>query len=197
LTASLSKYAEALELMWIQYVVGYDKQEQRSLATTLRNRLYTLRRALSDGLDNVTALAVEWWRRLTGQNGSDHPWLAAAGGLLLLLFPLLLMIMLLSLLVSRARRMGLWRSLIFWRRAEAEGHSVIEFYERMTAVLAARGLERAASETPLEFATSTGMTEAMKITRAYNRVRFGEQQLSTTEAAEIEDWLSRLEGEKQ
>ncbi|HEX8775930.1 MAG TPA: DUF3488 and transglutaminase-like domain-containing protein [Pyrinomonadaceae bacterium] len=197
LTASLSKYAEALELMWIQYVVGYDKQEQRSLATTLRSRLYTFRRALSDGLDNLTALAVEWWRRLTGQNGSQHPWLAAAGGLLLLLFPLLLMSMLMSLLIGRARRLGLWRGLMFWRRPETEGHSVIEFYERMTAVLAARGLERAASETPLEFATSTGMTEAMKITRAYNRVRFGEQQLSTTEAAEIEDWLSRLEGEKQ
>jgi len=30
LAAQLSKYTEALELMWFQYVVGYDKQEQRS-----------------------------------------------------------------------------------------------------------------------------------------------------------------------
>ncbi len=30
--APVRKYAEALELFWIQYVVAYDKQEQRSLA---------------------------------------------------------------------------------------------------------------------------------------------------------------------
>jgi transglutaminase-like putative cysteine protease len=196
LSASLSKYAEAFELMWIQYVVGYDKQEQRSLATTLRNRLYNSRRALNDGLDSVTALAVQWWRTITGQSGSEHPWLAGLGGVLLLLLPLLLLVMLLYLLVGKARRLGLWRMLRFWR-TQTEGQSVIDFYERMTAVLAARGLERAANETPLEFATATGMTEAMKITRAYNRVRFGEHRLSATEAAEIEEWLSRLEGEKQ
>jgi hypothetical protein len=196
LSASLSKYAEALELMWIQYVVGYDKQEQRSLATGLRNRLYNYRRAMSDGLDNLTALAVQWWHTITGRSGSEHPWLWGAGGVLLLLLPLFLLVMLLSLLVGRARRLGLWRGLRFWRR-QNEGRSVIDFYERMTTVLAARGLERAESETPLEFATATGMAEAVKITRAYNRVRFGEQKLSATEAAEIEEWLSGLEGEKQ
>src|SRR4029079_16889311 len=36
LAAQLSKYTEALELMWFQYLVGYDKQEQRSLASSLR-----------------------------------------------------------------------------------------------------------------------------------------------------------------
>ncbi|HEX8136095.1 MAG TPA: DUF3488 and transglutaminase-like domain-containing protein [Pyrinomonadaceae bacterium] len=195
LTASLGKYAEALELMWIQYVVGYDKQEQRSLATTLRNRLSNYRRAFSDGVDALAASAGELWRTLTGQNGSQSAWQSGASGALVLLPPALL-IVLLGLLVSRAKRLGLWRGLLFWRR-QREGRSVIEFYERMTAALAARGLERASDETPLEFATSTGMTEALRITRAYNRVRYGEQHLSAREAAEIEEWLSRLEGEKK
>ncbi|MBA3765973.1 MAG: hypothetical protein H0W99_03095, partial [Acidobacteria bacterium] len=48
-------------------------------------------------------------------------------------------------------------------------------------------------ETPLEFAATTGMIEAAKVTHAYNRVRFGEQRLSATEASEIEEWLTRLE----
>lgn len=192
LTGSLSKYAEALELMWIQYVVGYDKQEQRSLATTLRNRLYAYRRALSEGVDNFTATATEWWRALTGATAPS--WLGGAS-LALLLLPLLLLIFLMTLLVSRARRLGFWRGLRFWR-TETEGRSVIDFYERMTAVLAARGLERAADETPLEFAAATGMTEALKVTHAYNRVRFGEHSLSDREAAEIEEWLSSLEGKE-
>src|SRR4029079_17209726 len=37
--ARLGKYAEALELVWFQYVVGYDKQEQRALATLLQSHL--------------------------------------------------------------------------------------------------------------------------------------------------------------
>ncbi|PYS70146.1 MAG: hypothetical protein DMF73_13460, partial [Acidobacteria bacterium] len=42
LTGYLSKYSEALELMWFQYVVGYDKQEQHSLVTSLRKELMDL-----------------------------------------------------------------------------------------------------------------------------------------------------------
>src|ERR1051325_11267496 len=42
----LEKYAEALELMWFQYVVGYDKQEQRTLAAAVRNQLFDYQRAL-------------------------------------------------------------------------------------------------------------------------------------------------------
>src|SRR4030095_11618152 len=39
LAGVLSKYSEALELMWFQYVVGYDKQEQRSLVSSTRKKL--------------------------------------------------------------------------------------------------------------------------------------------------------------
>src|SRR3989454_8396204 len=44
LAAQLSKYSEAMELIWFQYVVGYDKQEQHSLVTSLRKELLDLRR---------------------------------------------------------------------------------------------------------------------------------------------------------
>ena len=97
--------------------------------------------------------------------------------------------------MRRLRRHGFWR--VFKRRqVEGKPASVVEFYERMTKTLAARGLQRSAGETPLEFAVATGLPEALKITRAYNRVRFGEQNLSATEATQIEDWLKRME-EKQ
>jgi hypothetical protein len=66
----------------------------------------------------------------------------------------------------------------------------------MTKTLYARGLKRPAGETPLEFAEASGIPEALKITRAYNRVRFGEQNLSTVEAEQIEAWLRRMEGKQ-
>jgi hypothetical protein len=180
--------------MWIQYVVGYDKQEQRSLATTLRNRLYNYRRALSEGIDNFTAAVTEWWRSLAGGTGAASSWLGTMV-IALLMISFLGALALFYLLVKRARRFGFWRGLRFWH-SEAEGRSVIDFYERMTSVLAERGMVRAVDETPLEFATATGMTEAMKITRAYNRVRYGEQPLSSDEAEEIDKWLREMEDRK-
>ena len=48
LTAQLQKYAEAMELLWFQYVVGYDKQEQRSLATSLHNQVFDYGRIVSN-----------------------------------------------------------------------------------------------------------------------------------------------------
>src|SRR5215470_4533401 len=50
ITAQLQKYAEALELLWFQYVVGYDKQEQRSLATSLHNQVFDYSRTISNVL---------------------------------------------------------------------------------------------------------------------------------------------------
>ena len=71
--------------------------------------------------------------------------------------------------------------------------TIIEFYERMQKVLASKGFRREAHQTPLEFAFAINMPEAVNITEKYNRVRFGEKNLSETEAAEIETWLKSLE----
>src|SRR5438067_1907316 len=49
----LSKYSEALEFVWFQYVVGYDKQEQRSVVTSLRKELFDLRRSSVTGFEQV------------------------------------------------------------------------------------------------------------------------------------------------
>ena len=52
-------------------------------------------------------------------------------------------------------------------------------------------------QTPLEFATSTGVSEAVIITAAYNRVRFGAEELSASELRQIETFLSKAEQEEK
>ena len=47
--------------------------------------------------------------------------------------------------------------------------------------------------TPLEFASGLELQPALRITRAYNRVRFGGEQLSAAEVREIEQTLRELE----
>jgi transglutaminase-like putative cysteine protease len=186
LMAQARKYAEALELFWMQYVIGYDKQEQRSLVTSARGQLTGLRRTLATKFESLKAALRRWWSGEPGMSGHSAFLRIAA---LLLVFPLCIGLFWLS---RRIWRLGFWRA-ISLRRREPEGRSIIEFYERLTRVLAARGLRRAPEQTPLEFAATTNLNEALLITRAYNRVRYGEQNLSPTETAEIEKWLQRME----
>jgi hypothetical protein len=62
-------------------------------------------------------------------------------------------------------------------------------------MLAERGLVRTSDQTPLEFAEGIGFSEALMLTNAYNRVRFGDKHLSDSDSAQIENWLRRLETE--
>jgi hypothetical protein len=109
----------------------------------------------------------------------------------LLVLLIVSVLMILAWLVRRVRRMGFWRGLFRWRKIEEED-TVLVFYQQMINLLAARGLKRAVDETPLEFASATALPEVLRITRAYNRVRFGGQGLSQNEAAEINDWLAGM-----
>ncbi len=192
LGASLGKYAEALEMLWIQYVVSYDKQEQRSLVTSVRNKLSDYRQAIGEELSWIKSAAGDWLNSLLygDAQGSFTRWRAIA-----LLLAGVLALVLFALGARRIYRLGFWRGLRFWQR-EGRTASAVEFYERMTKALAARGLRRAESETPLEFAATVGVAEALQITNAYNRVRYGEHSLSPNEIAEIENWLSRMEGKQ-
>jgi hypothetical protein len=179
LTGQLEKYAEALQLMWLQYVVGYDKQEQRSLATALSNRLVDYRRGFASLI-----LAV---RRVA----------AAYIPVIALTLSALATVFILVLGVRRIRNFGWRRALSFSRPVSNADSSAIVFYERLTALLAQRGIKREPDLTPLEFASTLDLRPALMITRAYNRVRFGGQQLSAAELREIESTLNQLEGDEE
>jgi hypothetical protein len=175
LAGQLGKYAEALELMWLEYVVGYDKQQQRSLATALRNQLFDYRRALSRIVSAVR-----------------NTILSHAGAVLLIGFGVI-SILLLVRIGSRVRRLG-WRQGLSLSEAQAKAEtSTVLFYERLMRLLARRGVQRDPSLTPLEFASRLDFEPALAITRAYNRVRYGGQKLSANELREIESSLTHLE----
>ncbi|MDQ1589398.1 MAG: protein-glutamine gamma-glutamyltransferase [Pyrinomonadaceae bacterium] len=194
LRGRLGKYAEALELLWIQYVVAYDKQEQRSLATSIRSNLGVYRQTAGQTFAELRAGFAAWWQQFSiGAGGMG-------GGASRVNFPLLiglsLLLGLLLLFIARARRWEL-AGLLKFRRRGKKNYSSVVFYERMIKALEARGLMRAPDETPLEFAATTGMAEATLLTRSYNRVRFGAHELTTAEAARIEEWLRRVEKERE
>jgi transglutaminase-like putative cysteine protease len=179
LAAQLHKFAEALELVWFQYVVGYDKQEQRSLATTLQHRLFDLGRFIASVFSVV-------------RNAFPN------NALSLVLVGLGLMLALGSVfLLLRVRRFGFRGALRFAAQTSAPEQSAIAFYERLTAILAQRGWQRESNLTPLEFARTIGRREPLIVTDVYNRVRFGKQQLSKSELRDLDMLLHSLEQENR
>ncbi|MDQ3254697.1 MAG: DUF3488 and transglutaminase-like domain-containing protein, partial [Acidobacteriota bacterium] len=189
--AQLNKYAEALELFWIQYVVAYDKQEQRSLVTSMRGRLFSYSQTVAQAANNLKSKLLEWWQRqpasTVGLGRGDLP--------TLYMLPVLLALILttIALFVVGWKR-GLWA-----RRGRkvsgesTEQNTAVAFYERMLKALEGRGMRRAADQTPLEFALATQMPEALKITRAYHRVRYGARPLSRSESLNVEEALRHIE----
>lgn len=171
--AQLGKYAEAFELIWYQYVVGYDKQEQRSLATSMHDRAFRYQHVMATAMQRIQEIAAQVWR---------HPLLVLLGIALIVLAIALLLLL---------KRWG-WRRLRISRSYQRSNHSAVEFYERLTSLLAKRGVVRSPDQTPLEFAAGAGFGEAVFITRAYNRVRYGAAKLSVSDQKEIERSLAAL-----
>jgi transglutaminase-like putative cysteine protease len=179
LAARLGKYAEAFELIWFQYVVGYDRQEQRSLATSLQNQLFSYRSLLEQLVSTVRKTVSRYGRTI------------ALVGFIIVAALLVLY------LATRVRRFGWRRGLSLYEGEPKTESSSVVFYERLMSLLARRGLQRNPDLTPLEFASNVDFQPALSITRAYNRVRFGGQELSPAELQEIERALSQLENGEQ
>ncbi|HET6669126.1 MAG TPA: DUF3488 and transglutaminase-like domain-containing protein [Pyrinomonadaceae bacterium] len=177
-TAALGKYAEAFELLWFQYVVGYDRQEQRTLATSLHNQAARYQYTVAKALDRAQRLSAPLWQQP--------------------LWAVLLLILLggIAFFLIRFKRFG-WRGLKIKSRPVDSARSAIEFYERLTRLLVKKGFQRPPDQTPLEFAASAGLSEAVIITGAYNRVRFGAERLSAAELNQIEALLTKAEREEK
>jgi protein-glutamine gamma-glutamyltransferase len=189
--ATLTSYIEALEMFWIQYFVAFDDQEQRSLFTSVRRGVSDYNERASILANDLKEIVAAWWRELRGDSGTQAR-LAALGIGIGVFAGLVLLALLFVWAYRRIVKWKFWRTLadrIYGRQRD----SIIEFYEKMLSLLAARGFERPSHQTPLEFAYETGMPEAIRITERYNGVRFGEHRLSFEEREEIEEDLKKIE----
>ncbi len=184
------RYADALELFWIQHVVAYDRQGQRALARTISSQINDYTQAASASADGLGALFATWFGGRGGGLSGALGYVASP----LALAPASLLLVGIGLLWLRRKGRFARGSK---RDGEEAARTIVEFYERMTAALNARGLARRADQTPLEFAEAVGTPEVLAVTRAYNRVRYGAQDLTRAEAEEVERHLLRMEERQQ
>ncbi len=191
IAGTFNKYIEALETFWIQYFVSYDNQEQRSLMRSFKNNFADYQSKTSVWLNEMQNRLSNWWQEARGDKGLQSSLQAIAFGAGYLAAAVV-GIVLFVWLYRRIKKLEIWQRIYAWLKRKNDA-TIIEFYERMQKVLAGKGFRRAAHQTPLEFAFALNMPEAVRITEKYNRVRFGEKNLSSDEAKEIENWLKRLE----
>ncbi len=190
IAGGISKYIEALETFWIQYFVAFDNQEQRSLFRSVRNGFVDYQSKTSGYFADYRERLERWWSQVRGDQGTQSS-VAAIGYGALVLAATTLAVLLLLWIFRKIKGLGLWQRFVQWI-SRSKPASVVEFYERLQRILASKGFNRQPHQTPLEFAYAVGMPEAVRITEKYNRVRFGEKDLSNEEAKDIENWLDSI-----
>ena len=202
LVARIRKYADALEVFWLDYIVTLDRDEQASMMVELQQRLLGVKDRLM--LYYVSART----RARTLLNGIiNRAW--STGELIAIIIGIsLLAVMMLSLyivLAFRKRRRlpdtgyGPWWHRLFilplWRRRLAKRdyrQSAVLFYEQMLAIARRAGLVKQPDQTPIEFALASGLTPIREITTLYNRVRFGGAELDENETRRVSELLVKL-----
>jgi transglutaminase-like putative cysteine protease len=189
-SGQINKYLEALETYWIQYFVAYDNQEQRSLARSVRTGFSDYQQNISSYFANIKAVMGAWWAEVRGDFGSEAS-LSAIGKGSVLVGLLIALFVLISWLVRDIVKLKVWRRIADWLYGRPSA-SIIEFYDRMQKILASKGFVREPHQTPLEFAYAVGAPEAVSVTERYNRVRFGEKDLTLSESDQIESWLKDM-----
>jgi hypothetical protein len=203
LLAQLRKYADAMEVFWLDYIVTLDSDEQASIMVNLQHRMLTAR----DRLLAYYQGAKSWTRGLLDRLIVNRKWTASA---LLELAAGLTVLALAAVssyvFVSYRKRRGLpptgygpwWHRLFIlptWRRRLKRRdyrQSAVLFYEQMLAIARRAGLFKHPYQTPIEFAVASGLAPIREITALYNRVRFGGEQLNEHESCRVSDLLAEL-----
>ncbi len=189
----INKYVEALEMIWIQYFVAYDSQEQRSMFASVKRSISDYNNRTASVFDDVREFLASWWSEVRGDSG-------IASSLVALLFgtgvivSLTAFLILGILLVRRIRRLEFWKRIAQIFRTPAN-EPVTEFYRRLLIVLAKKGFERQPHQTPLEFAHEVGLPDVAEITTVYNRVRFGGLEATSEELSDIEARLQAIDSD--
>lgn len=187
LFAGMRRYIEAARLFYLDYVLTYDSQRQRSLAR--------------DATQKASEYQSLWRRTITPYQRDAGRWLAQFDKPILAMlrhpdFSMWVGIVTGGIAAAMAavtfyralrrfraapdllfrKRWLAWLMLPFLRRAARHDarQSAVLFYNEMIDILARAGFKREPHQTPAEFARATGLAEAVELTETYNGLRFGD-----------------------
>lgn len=193
LTTEFRQSIEALQLMWIRYVVALDTNEQLSIFRSVQGGLLEAKAWLTSKVASIR----RWIAGLFESRPSSMPMSGLLTGIVVAMLGIGALSFSGMLLHSRGWRLGglvlpMWRWRGWWRRgARPPERTAVLFYEQMAAMLARNGIRREPAMTPREFAGECDLDEVRKITEHYHRVRFGGATVRSVER-DVADALASL-----
>src|SRR5499426_752145 len=189
LAAWLRHRREAMEMFWLEHVVGFDANKQFSMAGAAQRWVSSL---FSSYKWDLSSQWIDWVSKVARQIESRKDTSAASGGGRSEAPPSgaggrtpALALSVAALVLAAAfswRRYG--RS---WRRsARHDGAaSAVAFYQEMLRALERIGHKRPLHQTPAEYAEQLRMPAVSEITAIYQQVRFGDRILGDHEIARV------------
>jgi transglutaminase-like putative cysteine protease len=190
--ARMREWREAMEMFWLEHVVGFDTGKQISMARAAQDwlafRQFNLSSRWSDWASEI-ARGIERWRERDGEtrfaeSRPAKPSSSGLGKIALTVFGIAGLIGLVMVLRNR----GSWR-----RKIKSDSTaSAIAFYEEMLRALERRKVNREPDQTPAEFAAQVAIDGVTEITHLYQRTRFGDKPLTEDEIARIDSLLREL-----
>jgi transglutaminase-like putative cysteine protease len=189
LAAWLRHRREAMEMFWLEHVVGFDANKQFSMAGAAQRWVSSL---FSSYKWDLSSQWIDWMSKVARQIESrkdpgvapggkrpESPLSDAGARTPALAFSVV------ALALAAAfswRRYG--RS---WRRNARHdaAASAVAFYQEMLRALERAGHKRAIHQTPAEYSEQLRMPEVAEITAIYQQVRFGDRILGDDEIARV------------
>jgi len=164
-------YLDWIQLNWNEWIINYDFSHQVQLAQNVQH-----------ASRNWNEVMHEWHRRITNLTVGRLTRWQRKHSLLGVLFPIALVFLLLILRFDWIRSFFRWLSLTLQlRRAPTERSNpqlASRLYAELLRLLEKRGFSRPDTQTPLEFATSSGLQPELvpavrEFTDLYAQARFG------------------------
>jgi protein-glutamine gamma-glutamyltransferase len=173
LFSRLGMYLDWIQLNWNEWVINYDFSHQTALAQNVQR---TSR--------NWSALFHNWHRKLSDHTvGALTRW-QKKHPLLGIFLPAALVLFLIILRFDWIRSLFRWLNLSVQLRRAPAGHSnpllASRLYVELLRLLEKRGYARRSTQTPLEFASSSGLQPELvpavrEFTHLYTEARFGDR----------------------
>ena len=175
LAAQFRHSLEAIQMMWIQYVVALDTREQVSILRSAQKWLLSVKASVTSTWREWRARTLAWVTASARDSAVTPRRIFAFIGVVLSIGVAAFGLFVLH---GRGWSVGsfvipVWRWRGFRRRGSSPQQYAAGFYGQMEAILARQGIRRERDITPLEFARATAIDEVARLTDIYHRVRFG------------------------
>lgn len=182
LWARLGLYVDWMQITWNEWVIGYDFAHQVTLAQNLQRGSKNWGESARAWFDRKQQEGKRWLKSWQLEHGS-------LGYLLPVMLVLLLLALRFNVPAEVIRRVRLFLRIRAAKSGRSDPQLASRLYAELMRVLARRGLLRAETQTPLEFAAAVNSPQlapaVQEFTQLYAHSRFGGAPCDTTRLGQL------------